>query len=108
MYYAVLAMIKTEEQVGHPGRYAPEFTKEVHLDWRIVGVFEAVSAEAACQAAAKKGGQVGSFFAVEGFPWGVELMDADAIEFGTGEQPLSRLKQLENRSREMERDAGIA
>lgn len=36
---------------------------------------------------------MGTFFAVEGFPWGVSMVVADAEELGT--EPLSTLDQLE-------------
>jgi hypothetical protein len=76
-----------------------------YMNWqeKPVGVFRAESAESACRLAAKKNGRMGTYFAVEGFPWGVEMFDADdASELGV-ENPLSKLEQLENRSRELEK-----
>ena len=110
MYFAVFAMTKHQDQpsfVGYQGG-TPRFAQAPRaLEWHIVGVFETDSAEKACQAAAKKAERFGSFFAVEGFPWGIDLLETEATEFGADPQPMSRLKQLENRSRETEKEAGI-
>lgn len=70
-----------------------------------VGVFRADDAEEACKAASRKIGSMGTFFAVEGFPWGVSMVVADAEELGT--EPLSTLDQLETKSRDMEKTVGI-
>jgi len=75
--------------------------------WEIAGVFAANNAEAACKAAAKKSGRMGNFFAIEGFPWGVEMIDTeDAVEFG-GADSMNKIQKLENRSRELEVEVGI-
>ena len=75
--------------------------------WEIAGVFAANSAESACKKAAQKTGRMGNFFAVEGFPWGVEMLDVeDAVEFG-GVDSMSKIQKLENRSRELEAEVGI-
>lgn len=71
-----------------------------------VGVFEADKAEHACQAAAKKVGWMGSYFAIDGYPWGVELFEAQATEFGADTE-LSKMDKLAIRTRELEREAGI-
>lgn len=48
---------------------------------RIVpAIFRADTAEQACQAAAKKMGSMGTYFAVEGTPWGVDLVDVEGVE----------------------------
>ena len=89
MYYMVFAGQK------HEGK----------LHWSApVGVFETDKAEEACQAAAKKVGWMGSYFAVEGFPWGIDLLETDATEFGAD----SNVNPLENRIRELERSTGIS
>lgn len=75
-----------------------------------VGVFKATTAEKACQAAAKKTGWMGNYFALEGFPWGVELFDTEeAAEWGDDEtKNMTKLQQMEARSRELEVETGIA
>jgi len=67
-----------------------------------IAVFEADSAEEACQSCAKKVGWMGSYFAIEGFPWGVELFEAPAREFGA-DTKLTRREEMELRTRELER-----
>lgn len=114
MYYLVMSMYKEPQPASGyvaydvRGNPVPVPSNQVapNIHWTVVGVFEADKAEDACQAAAKKNGSMGNYFAVEGFPWGIDLTETDAVEFGTG-QPMSRLKQLENRSREMEKEADI-
>lgn len=69
-----------------------------------VGVFRADDAELACRAAARKQGTVGTFFAVDGFAWGVELTDVEGAEelgINTPVDPLA------NRIRDLERQLDI-
>lgn len=96
-YYMVYAMTKHVDPVKMDG-------STVNI-WTPTGVYGALSAEAACQAAARATQRVGNFFAVEGFPWGVELLEPDAVEFAGGE--ATKLQQLEIRSRELEKDVGL-
>lgn len=44
-----------------------------------VGVFKAPDAESACQAAARKEGRSGTFFAVAGVAWGLSLNPVDGV-----------------------------
>lgn len=112
-YYLVMAMTKTAPAsgviVGYSNTGSPVYGPgQPQISWQVVGVFEAATAEAACKAAAKKRQVFGSFFAVEGFPWGIDLIEIEATEFGRDQEELTRLRQLEVRSREMERQAGLA
>jgi hypothetical protein len=113
MYYLVMAMTKTPPPqsgvlAGYDQQGNPIYSQaQPQVSWEVAGVFEAETAEQACKAAAKKSQRFGSFFAVEGFPWGIDLIETDATEFGVEQQEISRLRQLEVRSREMERQAGI-
>ncbi len=52
------------------------------LTWEAgaMGVFRAERAELACQAAARKNGSAGTYFAIEGFPWGLEMNHVDGVE----------------------------
>jgi hypothetical protein len=109
-YYLVFGMTKTQDEPTYVGRSgaggAPHFIQAPPaLVWNPLGVFTAATAEDACKAAAKKAQRFGSFFAVEGYPWGIDLMDTDATEFGA--EPLTNLQRAENRSRELEREAGL-
>lgn len=53
-----------------------------------VGVFRAGDPESACRAAAKKRGHVGTFFAIAGVPWGVEMNPVENVsELGWDEEP---------------------
>lgn len=63
-----------------------------YLDWSEgpVGAYMADDAAAACQQAAKDSAIFGTFFAVEGYAWGVELME-------TGARQLGRREPLEDR-----------
>lgn len=111
MYYLVMAMSKSAKPANvHYDVHGHEIYSGTAYDinWQVAGVFAADKAEDACKAAAKKGQRFGSFLAVEGFPWGIDLFEVDAEEFGVDSEPMTRLKQLENRSREMEKEAGIA
>lgn len=103
-YYLVFGGEKVPETAYTPqtGQYLP--TGKTLIRWVAIGVFKADTAESACQTAAKKKGQMGSYFAVEGYPWGLDLMDGGGSEFGVEEEPLSRLEQMEQRSRELERE----
>lgn len=89
-----------------PGTYVQGHDYPRVLNWGSgpIGVFHAPDAESACQAAARKSGVVGTFFAVEGFPWGVELTDvSDVTELGEHQM----LSEREIRLRELERQAGL-
>lgn len=44
-----------------------------------IGAYKADSATDACKAAAADVGAVGTFFAVEGVPWGVSMMKIDNV-----------------------------
>lgn len=73
---------------GHTA-YGPIESLPTGLVWASapVGVFRAGSSQQACQAAAKKQGSIGTFFAVEGEPWGLEMQRVDGVdELGYGAQ----------------------
>jgi len=112
-YYLVMGMTKIQHEPAYIGRggdgRTPQFVQAPPaLSWTPIGVFKARKAEDACKAAAKKMQQFGSFLAIEGYPWGIDLMDIEASEFGLNdERELSPLERAENRSRELEREAGI-
>lgn len=60
------------------------------LSWpNIVGVFKATTPEFACRAAAKRQGTVGTYFAVEGFPWGIEMEEVEGTEELGSERSLT-------------------
>lgn len=65
-----------------------------------VGAFKAANADEACKAAARKRGVLGTYFAVEGLPWGAEMLDTpDVEELGESEIQAARrqLEELERR-----------
>jgi hypothetical protein len=52
-------------------------------------IFRCETALQACQAAAKKTGGMGTYLAVEGFPWGIDMVGVDGVtELGDDEIPL--------------------
>ena len=70
-----------------------------------IGLFKADNAEDACKAAAKKVGKVGTFFACEGYPWGVELMDIEGVSELGG--PPSAEDARDRKIRDLERQLGV-
>jgi len=64
------------------------------ITWEIAGVFNATDEEEACLVAAQKQG-VGTCFAVPGYAWGVDTIDAgDVPELGAPVDPMTRLERL--------------
>lgn len=45
-----------------------------------VAIFRCDTAEQACQAAAKKSAMMGTYFAIEGTPWGVDMIEVEGVE----------------------------
>lgn len=66
-----------------------------------ISIFRADRAEDACQAAAKKVGSMGTYFAIEGTPWGVDLIDTEGTTELGAEPPEDDEK--ERRIRALER-----
>lgn len=79
-YYMVFA--SRFEQPPGVVHYGPAATRPRQLVWDAgaIGVFRAPSPELACQAAARKVGSVGSFFALEGTPFGVMMNPVDGVD----------------------------
>lgn len=94
-YYLVFAAQAVTVQDPNPvhvgGRafeYQHRATGELAWSGTPVGVFVAEDPESACRSAAQKSGTMGTFFAIEGFPWGVSLMSqGGAHELGMQEPP---------------------
>lgn len=61
-----------------------------------VGVFRASNPADACLAAAKKAGQMSTMFAIEGFPYGLDMESTDVTELGGAVDPISRLERMGN------------
>lgn len=108
-YYIVFGSIKRPA----------DFMGGKRLDWSNppVGVYEAETAADACQAAASDEGQMATYFAVEGTPWGVDLLDVPARQLGRTAnandriaEHLDRIERLDEQRRELEamrqRDSG--
>ena len=79
MYYIVFARTVNQPVGGYPGQPqgpvgAPSYNMTV-----VPTLFRAESPEKACQAAARKVGGMGTYFAVEGFPWGVDMMSVEGV-----------------------------
>lgn len=94
-HYLVFAKLRVG---GNP--LAPGFPRDPIRDAFVpVGVWGANSGDDACKAAAKKVGQVGTYFAVEGSPWGVDMLDVEGVhELGEEETPDAqqvRIRELE-------------
>src|SRR5690242_5190079 len=77
------------------------------LDWGQppIGVYQADSPENACMAAAKDHGQMATYFAVEGIPWGVDMVEAPARQLGKSVSGNDRLAALLERMEENDRKA---
>lgn len=77
-----------------------------------VAVFQATDPESACRAAAAATKRLTQYLAVEGVPWGVDMVGVEnTSEFGApaskDAETETRLKQLEAKTRSMEFEAGI-
>lgn len=72
---------------------------ETKLHWseRPIGVYSGETAEEACKAAARDANGFGTFFAVEGFPWGVELLTQTARRLGSTPSVQELLMERFNR-----------
>lgn len=66
-----------------------------------VAVFHASSGEEACRAAAAKTKNLRTYFAVEGTPWGVDMLQVEGVVELGAEPPQET--ELERRTRELER-----
>lgn len=79
------------------------------LDWSQppLGVYAGDTPEDACKAAASDRGSLSTFFAVEGFVWGLALMRADAKQLGKEGSPIEtlndRLAAAERRDAQIDR-----
>lgn len=63
-----------------------------YLDWEgIVGVYVAENPEQACQQAAADSATFGTFFAIEGYAWGLEFVQTPARQLGRREPLEDRL-----------------
>lgn len=96
-YYIVFGARKWENVLGKKG---------VTWEGEAVGVFTADNPDDACLAAAKKTGQLGTFIAIEGHPWGLDMVqDPEVSELGKEPDTMSRLeamgRRLENRLAEV-------
>jgi hypothetical protein len=69
------------------------------LDWSQppIGVYQADTPEEACQAAARDHGQMATYFAVGGTPWGVDLIEAPARQLGRTENSQDRMNRILDR-----------
>jgi hypothetical protein len=84
MYYMVFGSTKRPLMGG--GSY---------LDWHdnAIGVYSASEPEEACKAAAQDHGSFGTFFAIEGTVWGLEMLDSTARQLGRKGSPTERLNE---------------
>lgn len=82
-HYIVFTGRKWKNAVGQTG-----------ITWEIAGVWAAQSAEDACLIAAQKESR-GTCFAIKGFAWGVDTIDAgDVTELGGTVDPITRLERM--------------
>ena len=83
MYYLVFTGRKWRNAMGKQG-----------ITWEPAGVWDAESMEQACLIAAQETG-VGTCFAVDGFAWGVDTVDAgQAKKLGEQLDPITRLERM--------------
>lgn len=85
-HYLVYAGRKWKNVMGQQG-----------ITWDIAGVFNAANEEEACLVAAQKQ-SVGTCFAIPGYAWGVDTIDAgDVPELGAPVDPMTRLERMGRR-----------
>ena len=83
MYFLVFTGRKWHNSMGKQG-----------MTWEAAGVWDADSQEQACLIAAQETG-VGTCFAVEGFAWGVDTVEAGrAKKLGEQLDPITRLERM--------------
>lgn len=83
MHYLVFTGRKWRNAVGQQG-----------ITWEPAGVWEAEDQEQACLIAAQEQG-VGTCFAVAGYAWGVDLVDAGRVKkLGVKEDAITRLERM--------------
>lgn len=85
-YYLVMAGNKYRTPFGQEG-----------IRWEIAGVYQARDAEQACLVGAQSAG-VGTTFAIPGFAWGVDTVDAGEVkELGKSLTGIERLERMGNK-----------
>lgn len=62
-----------------------------------LGVYAAHDPTEACKAAAHDSEAMGTFFAIEGFPWGLELMNVNAKQLGQRDSVDDRMHDILDR-----------
>lgn len=76
------------------------------LDWGQppVGIYYADDPDDACLAAAKEVGEMGTYFAVEGSPWGLDMVENPAtVLLGHDDGPSARMARVLDRMEETDR-----
>jgi len=68
-------------------------------DWTPIGVYESDASDEACKAAAQREGTMGTYFAIEGSPWGITMLQPEGVkalgqEMGPNPQAV-RIRELE-------------
>lgn len=84
------------------------FMGATYLDWSQppLGVYAGDDPDEACKAAMVDHGTLNTFFAVEGFVWGIALMDQDKVnKLGATGTPMDKVALMLERAEE--RDAEI-
>jgi hypothetical protein len=86
MYYLVFTGRKWRNAMGQSG-----------ITWEPAGVWDAESMEQACLIACQETG-TGTAFAVDGFAWGVDTVDAGRVKkLGETVDPITRLERMGER-----------
>lgn len=98
MYFMVWGKLKTPQEWRAPNMPPAPPPQDAFIP---CGVFRCETAELACQAAAKKVGQIGTYFAIEGTPWGIDMMAVDDV-LELGHEPPEE-DEKERRIRALER-----
>lgn len=75
-----------------------------YLDWgqHPIGVYGGDTADDACKAAASDSGVFGTFFAIDGFVWGLEMLSSEATQLGRTASAADRLNRHLDRLAELE------
>lgn len=78
MYYIVFFK---QNVAAVPRAAGMPLAPRAHVEMGVVpAVFRCADAATACKAAAKRIGSMGSYFAVEGTPWGIDMLDVGVVE----------------------------
>lgn len=94
MYYLVHSHQQIRGAILNYGGERQQVTPDM-VEVKAIGVFEADTPNAACKAAAMHTRSLGTFVAVECFPWGVDMLDIGSAKMlGEGQLRTADAEEL--------------